>query len=113
AGKQLVTVILAHDLGWHTYANPVGNDDFDSNKTVVTVKAKGKPVNVKVDYPTGKVHKDKIIGDYKIYEDQTRIQATVQRDPGDTSPLEVNVRIIACHDKGVCLLPATVKVTVP
>src|SRR5437660_7834389 len=60
AGKQLVTVILAHDLGWHTYANPVGNDDFDSNKTVVTVKAKGKPVNVKVDYPTGKVHKDKI-----------------------------------------------------
>jgi DsbC/DsbD-like thiol-disulfide interchange protein len=113
AGKQVVTVTLAHNKGWHTYANPVGNDDFDGNKTVVTVFAKGKSLAAKVDYPAGKVTKDKIIGDYNVYENKTEIQAVVQRAQGDTSPLEVTVRILACHEKGICLLPASVKVTVP
>jgi hypothetical protein len=114
SGKQTLTVTLTHDKDWHTYANPVGNDDFDSNKTLVTINVKGKPAKVKVEYPAGKVHKDKIVGDYKTYEEQTRIQATVQREPGDANPLEISVRIIACNDKiGMCLLPATVKLTVP
>src|SRR5438552_2167658 len=59
AGKQVITVTLAHSEGWHTYANPVGNDDFDSNKTVVTVLANGKPIDAKIEYPVGKVTKDK------------------------------------------------------
>src|SRR6266478_3541233 len=53
AGKQIVTVTLLHNKGWHTYANPVGNDDFDNNKTLITVFAKGKPVDAKVEYPPG------------------------------------------------------------
>jgi DsbC/DsbD-like thiol-disulfide interchange protein len=113
AGKQVVTVTLMHNKGWHTYANPVGNEDFEGNKTVVTISAKVKPGAVTVDYPVGKITKDKIVGDYKIYDDRTDIRATVQRARGDTSPLEISVRILACHSKGVCLLPATVKVTVP
>jgi DsbC/DsbD-like thiol-disulfide interchange protein len=113
SGKQVLTIVMKHNKGWHTYANPVGNEDFDSNKTVLSVQAKMKPLAIKVNYPTGTVHKDKVVGDYNIYEGQTQIQATVQRGQGDTSALEVSVRIIACHDKGVCLLPATVRLTVP
>lgn len=113
AGKQVLTVTMVHNKGWHTYANPIDNADFEANKTVVAVNAKVKPVSVKIDYPSGKVHKDKIVGDYKVYEDKVDIRAIVQRAQGDTSPLEVSVRIIACHDKGICLLPAQVKLSVP
>jgi DsbC/DsbD-like thiol-disulfide interchange protein len=112
AGKQTVTVTLVHDKGWHTYANPVGNDDLASTKTVVTVSAKGKALAAKVDYPAGTLKKDKDVGDYKIYDDKTEIKAAVQRDPGDSSALEVNVTIFACDEKN-CLPGATVKVTVP
>ena len=113
AGKQALTITLVHNKGWHSYANPVGNEDFDSNKTIVTVLAQGKPVDAKIDYPVGKVTKDKTVGDYKVYQDKVNIRATIQRARGDVSPLQVQVRIQACHEKGVCLLPATVKLTVP
>jgi DsbC/DsbD-like thiol-disulfide interchange protein len=113
SGKQVITVTLLHNQGWHTYANPVGNPDFASNETVVKVFAKGKPIDAKVEYPIGKVIKDKVVGDYKVYENKIDIKAAIQRSPGDNSPLEVSVRIIACHEKGVCLLPATPKVAVP
>lgn len=112
AGKQTLTVTLVHNKGWHTYANPVGNDDFDSNKTVVTVLAKGRPVPAKIDYPAGKITKDKAVGDYNVYKEKVAIRAHLQRASGDTSPLQVQVRIQACSDKGICLLPATVKLTV-
>lgn len=108
--KQVVTITMVHNLDWHTYANPVGNDDFRANQTLVTINAKAKPQSIKIDYPAGKVHKDKDIGDYSIYEDKVEIKATVVRAEGDASPLEVSVRILACNNaKGVCLLPATVK----
>jgi DsbC/DsbD-like thiol-disulfide interchange protein len=111
-GKQVVTVMLTHNEGWHTYANPVGQDDLAAAQTTVTVNAKTKPEDVKVDYPEGKVIKDKIVGDYKVYADKVTIKATVKRAKGDTSPLEVSVKIQACTAKE-CLIPATVKLTVP
>ena len=113
AGKQALTITLVHKKGWHSYANPVDNEDFDSNKTIVTVLAQGKPVAAKVDYPVGKITKDKTVGDYKVYQDKVNIHASLQRAQGDTSPLQVQVRIQACSEKGICLLPATVKLTVP
>ena len=112
-GNQVLTITLEHNKGWHTYANPVGNMDFESNKTVVSLHANGKPAAAKIEYPTGKITKDKVVGDYNVYENKVQIRAAIQRAPGDNSPLEVNVRIIACHEKGICLLPATVKVKVP
>jgi len=112
-GNQKLTITLAHKDGWHTYANPVGNEDFDSNKTVITLKANGKPIVAKIEYPEGKTTKDKVVGDYKVYEKKIDIQAALQRVPGDNSPLEIAVRVQACSEKGVCLLPATVKLTVP
>lgn len=113
SGKQLVTITLVHNKGWHTYANPVGNEELTSAQTVVTISAKTKPAAVKIEYPEGKLHKDKLAGDYRVYENKVEIKAVVQRASGDTGPLEVSVRIMACHEKGVCLLPATVKLTVP
>ncbi len=113
SGRQMLTVTLLHNKGWHTYANPVGNDDFDSNKTVITVLAQGKQVPTKVDYPAGKITKDKTVGDYKVYQDKVAIRASLQRTAGDAGPLQVQVRIQACSEKGICLLPATVKLTLP
>jgi DsbC/DsbD-like thiol-disulfide interchange protein len=110
-GKQTVTIVLAHDAGWHTYANPVGLEDLASAQTSVTVSAKEKPDEVKVEYPAGKLVKDKVVGDYKVYEDKVTIKAAVKRAKGDVSPLEVTVKFQACTDKQ-CLLPAAVKLTV-
>jgi DsbC/DsbD-like thiol-disulfide interchange protein len=111
-GKQTVTVTLAHDSGWHTYANPVGQDDLANAQTMVTINAKTKPEDVKVEYPAGKLVKDKVVGDYNVYHDKVTIKAAVKRAKGDTSPLEVSVKFQACTEKQ-CLVPATVKLTVP
>jgi len=108
AGKQVVTVTFVVDKGWHIYANPVGNADLAETRTVVEVKAAGKP-QVKVTYPSGKTIQDTVVGNYRVYEGKVNIKATVQRSNGDTSPLEVSVRFNACNDKG-CLPPATLKV---
>src|SRR5581483_6955016 len=92
-GKQTVTITLEVDPEFHVYANPVGNDDFDSNKTAVTVTGKKKPESVKVDYPPGKPVKDSVVGDYKIYKGKVTIKAVVQRAKGDDGPLEVAVKL--------------------
>ena len=109
-GKQVVTVTLTMDKGWHTYANPVGNKDLNEVQTTVTISGKNKP-EAKIEYPMGVLVKDDVVGDYKVYEDKVTIKATVQRAKGDTDPLEVAVKFQACTDKQ-CLLPATVKVNV-
>lgn len=111
-GKQTVTVTIEIEKGWHVYCNPVGNEDFDSNKTTVIVGGgKVKPEAVKVEYPAGEVVKDSVTGDYKIYKDKVTIKAHVQRASGDTGELEVTLKLQACS-KSTCLLPATIKVPV-
>jgi DsbC/DsbD-like thiol-disulfide interchange protein len=115
-GKQTVTLTLDIEKPWHVYANPVGNDSLDDAATTVTLDAKEKPEVLKVDYPAGKVEKDEVVGDYKIYEDRVVIKAAVRRARGDTGPLTVSVKLQACSTmgkSGMCLVPATVKVSVP
>jgi DsbC/DsbD-like thiol-disulfide interchange protein len=109
-GTQVVTVTLTIDKGWHLYANPVGNEDLADNQVVVSLSSKNKLQDVKVEYPEGKVKKDKTVGDYKIYEGKVTVKATVRRAKDDTEPLEVAVKLQACDDT-TCLLPATVKLT--
>jgi DsbC/DsbD-like thiol-disulfide interchange protein len=109
-GTQVVTVTLTINKGWHIYANPVDNKDQEDAQTVVTISGKTKPEDVKVEYPAGKLIKDKLVGDYRIYEDKVEIKATVKRAKGDTGPLEATVKFQACNDK-TCLQGA--KVTVP
>jgi DsbC/DsbD-like thiol-disulfide interchange protein len=110
-GKQTVLVTLMIQSGWHIYANPVGNPDFDSTKTVVTIAGKAKLTSVNVTYPEGEVVRDKTVGDYKVYKGKVTIRATVQRASGDTGPLEAAIKLQSCS-KSVCLLPATIKVPV-
>jgi DsbC/DsbD-like thiol-disulfide interchange protein len=110
-GKQIVTLKLTMEKGWHLYANPVPKD-FPGIPVEVKFAGKTKPVSFKVDYPDGKDVKDATIGDYKVYEDKAEIKVTVQRAKDDTGPMELSVKLQACTDKK-CLLPATVKVSVP
>jgi uncharacterized protein len=105
-----VTVTLNIDKGWHLYANPVGNEDLTDNQVVVTLSAKNKLQDVKIEYPEGKLTHDKSIGDLKIYEGTVTIKASVRRAKGDTDPIDVAVRIQAC-DKSTCLVGTTVKLT--
>ena len=112
-GKQSVVVTMEVNTGWYAYANPVGNEDFASNATVIKVSAKEKVDNVKIAYPPGKTKKDSVVGNYNIYDGKVQIPLTVQRAKGDTSPLEVSVRFMTCNVKGVCLPVETVKLTVP
>src|SRR5262249_51534467 len=106
-GKQVGTGTFTIDKGWHLDANPVP-EDFPGIPVTVTVGGKAKPEAVKVDYPKGKLVKDKMLGDYRVYEDKAVITAHVRRAKGDTGPLEVSVKFQACTEKQ-CLLEATVK----
>jgi DsbC/DsbD-like thiol-disulfide interchange protein len=105
-GKQVITVKLTIDKGWHTYPNPAGESG-----TPTTIKVEGKKAeDVKLDYPPGKLVKDKDVGTYYIYEDSAAIKVTVPRTAGD-SPLKLKVRFQACNEQ-TCLPPATVELTV-
>jgi DsbC/DsbD-like thiol-disulfide interchange protein len=111
-GKQTMTLTLDIEKPWHLYANPVGNDDLADARTVVSISAKAKVEDVKVEYPVGKVVVDAAVGNYKVYEGKITIKAHLKRTKGDDSPLEVSIKLQACDDKR-CLLPATVKVMAP
>lgn len=112
SGKQIVTVTLDIDNGWHIYANPVGQQDLESVQTTVAISGVSKTEKVQVSYPEGKLINDAVVGKYVTYEEQAVIKATVQRAKGDTGPLEVTVKFQSCNDK-TCLLPATVTLKVP
>ncbi len=117
-GKQVVTLTLAINKGWHIYANPVGWDGAVAGQTVVTVKANGELADVKVNYPPGKeattedidANGKKVRVHYFIYEDKATIPITVTRAKGDDSPLELTIAVQACNEDS-CLLPKKLKVT--
>jgi DsbC/DsbD-like thiol-disulfide interchange protein len=110
SGQQTVTIKLSIDKGWHLYANPVGNPDLASTQTKLAIVGKGEAV--KIDYPAGVEIKDDTIGNYRIYKGDVAIKAVVKRAAGETGPVEMTLFFQACDDS-TCLLPATVKLTVP
>jgi DsbC/DsbD-like thiol-disulfide interchange protein len=113
-GRQTVTITLDIEKSWHTYANPVGNEDLGPVQTTVLINAKAKPESVKIDYPAGKLVVDSMLGNYKVYEDKVTLKAQVRRAKGDTSPLEISIKVQACSDaEKKCYLPATIKITAP
>ena len=105
-GNQAVTITLEIEKPFHLYANPVGQKDLKSVQT--TVKFPTDVKVVKIDYPAGTLHKDKDVGDYKVYEGKATIKAVVRPIKG--SPLKFSVKIQAC-DSRRCLIPATLKLT--
>ncbi|MBI2805764.1 MAG: hypothetical protein HYX68_12360 [Planctomycetes bacterium] len=108
---QTVTITLKIDKGWHLYANPVNHEFLEGAATTVKIAGKNKNTTASVKYPPGKKIVDKK-ETYNIYEGVVKINATVVRAPGDVGPLEITIGVQAC-DKGVCLSPAKVKLTVP
>jgi uncharacterized protein YyaL (SSP411 family) len=110
-GKQVVTVTLIVDKGWHIYANPPGLEDLIPVQTTVSVRAKNKLDEVKIEYPEGTVMPDSVLGKYRIYENKVSLKAMIRRAPGANEPLEVTVKFQACSDR--CLLPATKTFTLP
>lgn len=113
SGKQEVVLTLDINKGWHLYANPVGNEEFESARTQVKIDSKSAPATVKIDFPKGNVHTDKTVGKLNVYQGKVEIRASVQRAQGDQSPLDVSLKFMACGDEnGQCLLPANVKLQV-
>ena len=110
-GKQTVTISLNIEKGWHLYANPVNhnNDFLDANQTTVKIATKKEKVQFKVKYPAGKTKIDKK-EKYDVYEGAIKIEASVVRAKGDTSPLEITIDVSACDDKN-CLAPGKIKLT--
>jgi Disulphide bond corrector protein DsbC len=109
SGKQTITVKVSIEKTWHIYANPVENEEVTQAQTTVIIKAAGKPVAAKVNYPAGKLYKEAGMGAMKVYEDDVTITADVPKVDG---PLEVSVKFQACDPKR-CLLPKTVKLNLP
>ncbi len=111
-GKQTITIKMKVDDGWHAYANEVDNVDLESNKTSISIAGPKKLDIVTIDYPKGL--KQKSGNDtFYVYEGSVDILATVKRTLNDTSPLEVTVKFVTCHDKkGICKPPETVKLQV-
>lgn len=114
AGKQVITLTLNVNKDWYIYANPIMNKTFEPNQTAVRVTAGKKEVDAKLEFPAGITKKT---GDesYSIWKGKVTIRAHVTRPADVTGPLDVSVRISACKDGegGICLLQATVKLTVP
>jgi DsbC/DsbD-like thiol-disulfide interchange protein len=108
-GITPVNLTLTIDKGWHIYANPVGQEDLAD--TATSVSASGSTKVVAVDYPSGKPIMDKVLGTYKVYEDQVKITAKVRR-PSDGSAIDLSIKIQACNETK-CLVPASVKLSVP
>jgi DsbC/DsbD-like thiol-disulfide interchange protein len=108
-GTTTVRIDLAIDKGWHLYANPVGQEDLADTATTVSVGGAAKAEAV--DYPAGKLVKDKTVGNYRVYEDKATITAKVRR-PAGGGPIDLSVKFTACSDTR-CLPPATVRLTVP
>jgi DsbC/DsbD-like thiol-disulfide interchange protein len=106
-GSTPVHIVLTIDHGWHIYANPAGQDDLADTATTVTVGGSARAESI--DYPPGKLVKDKAIGDYKVYEDKVTITAKVRRSGG--GPIDLGIKVQACNEQK-CLVPATIKLSV-
>jgi DsbC/DsbD-like thiol-disulfide interchange protein len=108
-GKQTITLTLEIEPGWHAYANPQPNPDFPARPTKVTVVGNVKADDVKIDYPKGKLKKDKMEGDYRVYEGTETIRIQI---PAGKGPLTLRIEVQTCNE-GMCLLPGTLTVKVP
>jgi DsbC/DsbD-like thiol-disulfide interchange protein len=110
-GKQIITITIDVDKGWHAYANPVKHDDLVDAQTDVKITGKKALDSVQIDYPPGKLVTDKTFGNYQAYEGKVTIKATVKRAKGDTDPIQVTVKYQECNGN-TCRMPAKVNLEV-
>jgi uncharacterized protein YyaL (SSP411 family) len=111
-GKRALSVTLQIDKPWHTYANPVENDELEGARTTVDVYAGGKKLPAKIDYPKGMAEKDEKGAEYRVYAGEVTITGTVTA--ADATDFEVRIKVQACTtgENGRCLQGATLKLPV-
>jgi hypothetical protein len=102
-GKQAIAVTLEVEPGWHVYANPANHELFEKEATKVKASVGGQSVDVKMDYPRGKLIEDAVAGNFRVYERKVTIKGTLHRDRGDARPVKVTVGFQPCSEKGQCL----------
>lgn len=102
-GGLQVTLHIAE--GWHVNANPASLDFLIP--TEITASA-DNPLPLQVDYPPGRRIDSGLGEPWAVYDDGTSIPVVL---PGNNTddPLNVAVRVQACHDEGRCLPPATLR----
>lgn len=111
-GYQEVKLDVEIEKGWHIYANPPQNPEFEPTKTVVSIVSP-KVEDLSIKYPEGQLRKDKIadqVVEFRVYEGTVRITARLKHV--ETAPLELEVRVFAC-DPNNCLPKGVVKLKVP
>ena len=89
-GDQNVTISLEINEKYYLIGDKVP-EDLAPFRFRVKFLVNGKPVEAKITYPAGKIEKDKLLGDYTIYEGKVTCTGTIRRVAGDTSPVEVVV----------------------
>jgi uncharacterized protein len=110
-GRQTIAITLTIEKPWHIYANPVGLKSLEESQTTVRILHQGKELSAQVEYPKGTLVKDKIVGDYLVYEGEVRISAQVSRSKDADGPLDVEVHVQACTEKQ-CLVGARLKTSI-
>ena len=92
-GRQVLTVTITIEKGWHIYANPAGATG--PIPTTIRVETATPLREVQVAYPPGKA-KTQAGETFRVYENTVvipvRIQRTVVNGQPDTSPLTVTIR---------------------
>lgn len=106
-GWSHVEITLDIEKEWHLYANPVRNETFEGGRTLMKF-APDLEVD-QVTYPPGKLH---VSAGFRlqIYEGKVVLKAKVRPKKKDT-PIKVQVKVNACHDRIGCLQPGTLKLT--
>jgi uncharacterized protein YyaL (SSP411 family) len=109
-GKVTITIKITVEKPWHIYANPTGNPMVQGS-TAIAVRINGKPAKAEITYPEGSPIKDDLVGDYRVYEGEVTLKATIDSVDG---PVEVTAKVQACTSgkDGRCLLPTTLKTLV-
>lgn len=109
-----IAVTLNIEPGWHVNANPASMEFLIP--TTTSAVANGKPLDVQIQYPRGRVS-DITLGEtaIEVYDDG----ASIRLQPGEENfaileeagELDLKVRVQACSDSGVCLAPSDLTVT--
>lgn len=111
-GRQQLSVKLTIDPSWHLTANPAQNEIYKASQVRFSIAGQKPFKDLQISYPPGKEMLDADSGErFRGYEGEVVLRATVQRDIGDTGPLEMTLFLQACQGNK-CLASATVKRTI-
>src|SRR5262249_20159213 len=92
-GSQEIIVTIDVAAGWYIHANPTGDALYAGCETTLTPKTKLRACTI--DYPAG-TEKREDGKTHRIYEGQVVLRARVQRNSGQSGPLQFGLGVQAC-----------------